>query len=113
MPKSAGCLAACALFAGCMIPTYHLPGGFSGTYHRHLYGMESAPCADPLPPDVTTESRRAIFYPVNAFQDSRPGQTRQSAIAAPPRDPEGLEPMRLAPEAPKQTVLRNPSAVFN
>jgi hypothetical protein len=24
--------------AGCMVPLYRLPAGFSGTYHRSLYG---------------------------------------------------------------------------
>lgn len=30
--------AAAMLFAGCALPDYHLPAGFSSTYYRHLQG---------------------------------------------------------------------------
>lgn len=31
-----GLLAVVAATAGCMLPTYHLPAGYSSSYHRHL-----------------------------------------------------------------------------
>jgi hypothetical protein len=56
--------------AGCMIPSYHLPAGFSSSYHRQIYGM------DPAPPDPHTlglagiETHGGIFYPTTAFRES-------------------------------------------
>jgi hypothetical protein len=54
-----------------MIPSYHLPAGFSSSYHRQIYGMEPVP-ADPQAPGLAAiETRGGIFYPTTAFRDSK------------------------------------------
>jgi hypothetical protein len=61
-------LAAAGASAGCVVPSYHLPAGFSSSYQRQLYGM------DPAPPPVdgglaVIGTRPGIFYPETAFRD--------------------------------------------
>jgi|GEM_PF-4360455 hypothetical protein len=61
-------LATACLSAGCIIPSYQLPAGFSSSYQRQLYGM------DPPPPPVdgglsALTMRPGIFYPETAFND--------------------------------------------
>jgi len=56
--------------AGCTIPSYHLPAGFSSTYQRQIYGMEPVPNDPPQLGMVAVETRRGIFYPTTVFHDS-------------------------------------------
>jgi hypothetical protein len=54
--------------AGCVVPSYHLPAGFSSSFQRQVYGI------DPAPPPVdgglaTIATRPGIFYPETAFGD--------------------------------------------
>ena len=58
--------------AGCMIPSYQLPGGYSSSYQRQIYGM------DPVPIDSRTlglaavETKAGIFYPTLNFREASP-----------------------------------------
>jgi len=62
---------ACAIAsAGCMVPSYHLPAGFSSSYHRQIYGMELVPVDTHTQGLAAIETRRGIFYPTTAFRDS-------------------------------------------
>jgi hypothetical protein len=56
--------------AGCMIPSYHLPAGFSSSYHRQIYGMEPVPADTQAQGLAAIETRGGIFYPTTAFHDS-------------------------------------------
>ncbi len=61
-------LATACLSAGCIIPAYQLPAGFSSTYQRQLYGLDPSP--PPIEGGVTALSMRpGIFYPETAFND--------------------------------------------
>jgi hypothetical protein len=68
---------ACAISsAGCMIPSYHLPAGFSSSYHRQIYGMDPVP-SDVHPQGLTAiETRGGIFYPTSAFRETAAGSQR-------------------------------------
>ncbi len=61
-----------------MIPDYHLPGGFSSTYQRQLYGMDSPPVDSSCCELATLETRRGIFYTTNVFRDAPPNSTQQA-----------------------------------
>jgi hypothetical protein len=82
-----------------MIPSYHLPAGFSSSYQRQLYGME------PVPPDpyahclTSIETHAGIFYPTTVSNQS-PFPT-QPVVQA-----KFIEPMRLPAEPlPKSPAL--------
>ena len=96
----AGLLAAALFLPGCMIPSYHLPGGFSSSYQRQLYGME------PVPPDPSTqglasiETHAGIFYPTTAFHGAA-SPSQQLADGK-------MEPMLLPAETPKTTAALPP-----
>jgi hypothetical protein len=89
----AGLVAAALILPGCMIPSYHLPGGFSSSYQRQLYGMEPVP-PDPYSQSLTSiETHAGIFYPMTT--------SREAAFPAEQRpDVKNAEPMRLPPEPP-------------
>jgi hypothetical protein len=61
-------LAMAGVSAGCVVPSYHLPAGFSSSYQRQLYGMDPGP-----PPQdggiAVIGTRPGIFYPETAFRD--------------------------------------------
>jgi hypothetical protein len=92
--------AALSLVSGCMVPSYHLPAGFSSSYQRQIYGME------PVPPDpnnlnlgmAAVETHAGIFYPTSAFHDS---QSPSQQLA----DRKTTEPMLLETEKPKVAAL--------
>jgi hypothetical protein len=85
--------------AGCMIPSYQLPAGFSSSYQRQVYGMEPVP-PDPNAQDlISIETHAGIFYPMTAFHDA-PSPAQQMA------DGKTMEPMLLPTETPKTTALK-------
>jgi hypothetical protein len=93
-------LAIASASAGCVVPSYHLPAGFSSSYQRQVYGM------DPAPPPVdgglaAIATRPGIFYPATAFNDS-PGTNDEGAIASrgAPRGPMilGTDPLSPPPK---------------
>src|SRR3984957_1179025 len=65
-------LATACLSAGCIIPSYQLPAGYSSSYQRQVYGM------DPVPIDSRTlglaavETKAGIFYPTLNFREASP-----------------------------------------
>jgi hypothetical protein len=61
--------AAGAASAGCAVPSYHLPAGFSSSYQRQIYGL------DPAPPPIdgglaALSTKPGIFYPETAFRET-------------------------------------------
>ena len=89
-----------SLISGCMIPSYHLPAGFSSSYQRQLYGMEPVP-PDPCSQGLTSiETHAGIFYPTASAAESP--FTSQPAVT----QAKYLEPMHLPPEPqPKSPPL--------
>jgi len=99
--KSCGAGVAAAvlsLVSGCMIPSYHLPAGFSSSYQRQLYGMEPVPQDPNRLGMAAVETHAGIFYPTSAFHDS-PSPSQQLVARKTP------EPMLLETEKPKVTAL--------
>jgi hypothetical protein len=87
-------LAALLCLSGCMVPSYHLPAGFSSSYQRQLYGMEPVP-PDPSAQGLTAlETHAGIFYPTTALHEA-PFSTQQVTEA------KKIEPMHLPPEPTK------------
>jgi len=100
---SALACAVAACFSGCMIPSYHLPGGFSSTYQRQIYGIEPVANDAPYLGLAAVESRRGIFYPTSVFAETH--MASQSA-----NDKKKSEPLLLGtdPLNPEQTA-KHPS----
>ena len=84
-----GCVfaVACTLMsAGCIVPSYHLPAGFSSTYQRQLYGMEPPTTPPTAPCDPTAIGMNSgIFYPTTAFREppSVPAQATKKESMTP------------------------------
>jgi hypothetical protein len=101
-------LAAGCASAGCVVPSYHLPAGFSSSYQRQIYGMDPAP-----PPQdggiAVIGTRPGIFYPETAFRDP-PRTCDENAIAG--RGP--AVPMILGtdPLSPPPKVAKKPPDDF-
>jgi hypothetical protein len=95
---------------GCMIPSYHLPAGYSSTYQRQIYGMEPPPGNGPADPGISTEARRRIFYAPPTSAETLAAANRAPAAPA----PAGAEPMILgsdpvtAPKAVQRTSYDSP-----
>jgi hypothetical protein len=90
--------------AGCAIPGYDRPAGFSSSYQRQIYGM------DPAPPPVdgglaTLATRPGIFYPETAFGDL-PKTYDDTAIAS--RRPPGPMILGTDPLSPPPKVAKVP-----
>jgi hypothetical protein len=100
------CLAALALIfasAGCIVPSYHLPAGFSSSYQRQIYGL------DPAPPPIegglaTIATRPGIFYPETAFNDPPQTYDEESITARRPNGPMilGIDPLSPPPKVAKK-----------
>jgi hypothetical protein len=94
-------LAMASASAGCVIPSYHLPAGFSSSYQRQLYGM------DPVPPPVdgglaSIATRPGIFYPETVFNDPPRTYDRESlASRAPGPLVLGTDPLSPPPKVAK------------
>ena len=58
--------------AGCMIPSYQLPAGYSSTYQRQIYGMEPVPIDSRTLGLAAVETKAGIFYPTPNFRESSP-----------------------------------------
>ena len=87
-----------------MIPSYQLPGGYSSSYQRQIYGM------DPVPIDSRTlglaavETKPGIFYPTPSFRESSP--PTQLARANPKEvTPMSLEQPLAKPSPPLPTII--------
>jgi hypothetical protein len=101
-------LATAGASAGCVVPSYHLPAGFSSSYERQIYGM------DPAPPPVdgglaVIGTTPGIFYPETAFRDppktyDDPGLTSRS--------PAGPLVLGLDPLSPPPKVAQKPPDDF-
>jgi hypothetical protein len=94
--------------AGCIIPSYHLPAGFSSSYQRQLYGM------DPAPPPVdgglaAIDTRPGIFYPMTAFRDL-PRSYDEDAIIS--RGTSGPMILGTDPLSPPPKVAKKPPDDF-
>jgi hypothetical protein len=77
-----------------MVPSYHLPAGFSSSYQRQLYGMEPVP-PDPYAQGLTSvETHAGIFYPTTVSNES-------PFTSQPVAEAKKIEPMHLAAETPK------------
>jgi hypothetical protein len=87
-----------------MIPSYHLPGGFSSSYQRQLYGMEPVP-PDPNAQGLTAiETHAGIFYPTTVLHET-PFSTQLVTEA------KKVEPMHLPPE-PTKPIAPLPAIVI-
>lgn len=82
-------LTACLLLAGCALPDYHLPGGFSSTYYRALqqseYERMAAQSPPMLPPSVVTEPVLSSAAPAGVSAAANPsgiGAANSSAGSA-------------------------------
>jgi hypothetical protein len=90
--------------AGCMIPSYQLPGGYSSSYQRQIYGM------DPVPIDSRTlglaavETKPGIFYPTPSFGESSP-PTQLARSNAKEVTPMSLEQPPAKPSPPLPTIV--------
>lgn len=84
-----------------MIPSYLMPGGYSSTYQRQLYGLEPVPNDAPYLGLAAVESRRGIFYPTSVF-----AETHMASESA--NDKKKTEPLLLGadPLNPEQTARR-------
>ncbi len=61
---TAGCFSWIALMAaGCMVPAYRLPHGFSSSYHRHIYGMEPVVIGGIPEDQLPLEPAPGVFFP--------------------------------------------------
>jgi hypothetical protein len=90
--------------AGCIVPSYHLPAGFSSSYQRQIYGL------DPAPPPIegglaTIATRPGIFYPETVFGDA-PRSYDDEAIAS--RRPDGPMILGTDPLSPPPKVAKRP-----
>lgn len=52
--------ASAMLFAGCALPDYHLPAGFSSTYYRHLEGTFPTTVDNPVVAPVPATPAEAL-----------------------------------------------------
>ncbi len=89
--------------AGCVVPSYDLPAGFSSSYQRQLYGM------DPAPPPVdgglaTIATRPGIFYPMTAFGDLPKTYDDNATVASRAPGPMilGTDPLSPPPKVAKK-----------
>jgi hypothetical protein len=90
-------VAALICLSGCMVPSYHLPGGFSSSYQRQLYGLEPVP-PDPYSQGLTSiETHAGIFYPTTTASYETPFKSQ------PVTQVKLVEPMRLPPEPPPKS----------
>lgn len=97
-------LATAGAATGCVVPSYHLPAGFSSSYQRQVYGM------DPAPPPVegglaAIETTPGIFYPVTAFRDP-PRTCEDPGLAS--RSPTGPMVLGLDPLSPPPKIAERP-----
>ncbi len=90
--------------AGCIVPSYQLPAGFSSSYERQIYGL------DPAPPPVTLgvaamTTNAGIFYPMTAFRDQP--NTCGNANGNRPPGPMvlGLDPLSPPPKVAERPPL--------
>jgi hypothetical protein len=95
-------LALAGASAGCFVPDYHLPAGFSSSYHRQIYGM------DPAPPPIegglaTIATRPGIFYPETVFNDPPRTYDEESITARRSNGPMilGTDPLSPPPKVAK------------
>jgi hypothetical protein len=58
--------------AGCMIPSYQLPAGYSSSYQRQVYGMDPVPIDSRILGLAAVETKAGIFYPTPNFHESSP-----------------------------------------
>jgi hypothetical protein len=101
-------LASVGAATGCVVPSYHLPAGFSSTYQRQLYGMDPPPaCVDGGLAAIQTTP--GIFYPVTAFRD-QPKAYDDSGVAKGPAGPLVLGQDPLSP--PPKVAVRPPFDVY-
>jgi hypothetical protein len=101
-------MVAAAASAGCTVPSYQRPEGFSSSYQRQIYGM------DPAPPPVegglaTLATTPGIFYPMTAFRET-PKTYDDSATAS--RGPAGPLVLGLDPLSPPPKVAKQPPDDF-
>jgi len=98
-------LAIAAGSAGCIVPSYHLPAGYSSSYQRQIYGF------DPPPPPVdgglaTIATRPGIFYPETAFND--PPRTYDEPPLLSRGRPDGPMILGTDPLSPPTKVAKQP-----
>jgi hypothetical protein len=94
-------LAAMIASAGCMVPPYHLPAGFSSSYQRQLYGMEPVGCSACDQGIASIETRPGVFFPTSVYREP-------TMIAIEQREKESMEPLFLDadPLTSKKTAQR-------
>ena len=101
-------LAMAGASAGCVVPSYHLPAGFSSSYQRQVYGMDPAPA--PIDGGLATiATRPGIFYPETAFGDA-PKAYEEPAIAS--RRADGPMILGIDPLSPPPRVAQKPPDDF-
>ena len=90
--------------AGCVVPDYHLPHGFSSSYQRQIYVMEPAP--PPIEGGLATiATRPGIFYPETVFND--PPRTFQDESITKCR-PDGPLILGTDPISPPPKIVKRP-----
>ncbi|HET6325333.1 MAG TPA: hypothetical protein VFG04_11710 [Planctomycetaceae bacterium] len=97
-------LATAGASAGCIVPSYHLPAGFSSSYERQIYGM------DPAPPPVdgglaAITTSPGIFYPMTAFRDQPNTCTNANANRPPGPMVLGTDPLSPPPKVVERPPL--------
>jgi hypothetical protein len=90
--------------SGCIVPSYHLPAGFSSSYQRQIYGM------DPAPPPIegglaTIATRPGIFYPQTVFGDAPASHDDESIVS---RRSDGPMILGTDPLSPPPRVAKRP-----
>jgi hypothetical protein len=98
-------LATSCASAGCIIPSYDMPAGFSSTYQRQLYGMDPTP----TPVDgglASLGTQPGIFYPITAFRDL-PRTSNDTTVASTGNTP-GPMVLGTDPFSPPPKVAKKP-----
>ena len=87
-----------------MIPSYQLPGGFSSTYQRQIYGMEPVPIDSRTLGLAAVETKAGIFYPTPNFRESSP-PTQLARANAKEVTPMALEQPPAKPSPPLPAIV--------
>jgi hypothetical protein len=88
--------------AGCMIPSYQLPAGFSSSYQRQIYGMEPVPADSHELGLAAVETHGGIFYPTTAFRET-------TSVSQRAEDRKAVEPMLLGSDSPSPKQVQRAS----